>query len=205
MTVANGTGLVGYWAFDEGTGTTATDSSGNSNNGVLFNSPVFTVGQMGNAVSLNGVNQYVQVSPTSGLNLSNAITLAAWVNPTDLSSYRNVVNKGAAGSRGFGMNIISGALNFVNVGGADVTSTVTLSTNAWQHIAITWNADTSEVKFYKNGTLAQTIISSSAVVVPTDTDVLVVGRWLGGTSYFNGLIDDVRIPLHLTPRHPPSP
>src|SRR5437867_6188985 len=182
-----------YFQFDESSGTTATDSSGNSNNGVLFNSPVFAAGRMGNAVSLNGVNQYVQVSSTTGLNLSNAITLAAWVNPADLSSYRNVIIKGAAGSRGFGMNIISGALNFVNVGGADFTSTVTLSTNAWQHIAITWNATTGEVKFYKNGTLAQTIISSSSVIAPTDTDVLVVGRWLGGTSYFGGLIDDLRI------------
>src|SRR5437867_3989091 len=182
-----------YFQFDESSGTTATDSSGNSNNGVLFNSPVFAAGRMGNAVSLNGVNQYVQVSSTTGLNLSNAITLAAWVNPADLSSYRNVIIKGAAGSRGFGMNIISGALNFVNVGGADFTSTVTLSTNAWQHIAITWNAITGEVKLYKNGTLAQTIISSSSVIAPTDTDVLVVGRWLGGTSYFGGLIDDLRI------------
>src|SRR2546426_831683 len=185
--------LSQYFKFDEASGTTATESSGNSNNRVLFNRPVFTAGRMGNALSLNGVNQYVQVSPTSGLNLSNAITLAAWVNPTDLSSYRNVVNKGLAGSRGFGMNIISGALNFVKVSIVDVTSNVILSTNAWQHIAITWNAATSEVKFYKNGTLAQTIINSSSVIAPTDTDVLLVGPWLRGVYYFAGLIDDLRI------------
>src|SRR5207248_2280690 len=46
VTVANGTGLLGYWAFDEGTGTTAIDSSGSGNNGVLFNSPAFIAGRM---------------------------------------------------------------------------------------------------------------------------------------------------------------
>ena len=35
-------GLVGYWKFNDGTGTQAHDSSGKGNNGTLVNSPAWT-------------------------------------------------------------------------------------------------------------------------------------------------------------------
>ena len=34
--------LIGYWRFNEGTGSVAADSSGNENTGTLFNSPTWT-------------------------------------------------------------------------------------------------------------------------------------------------------------------
>src|ERR1700728_2906074 len=37
-------GLVGYWTFDEGSGTTANDSSGNGNNGTLATSQTWVTG-----------------------------------------------------------------------------------------------------------------------------------------------------------------
>src|SRR2546426_10305794 len=57
VTVANGTsgstslttGLVGDWAFDEGSGTTAGDASGSGNTGTLVNGPVWTAGRRGTA------------------------------------------------------------------------------------------------------------------------------------------------------------
>lgn len=36
------TGLMAHWALDEGTGTVATDSSGNGNTGTLVNGPTWT-------------------------------------------------------------------------------------------------------------------------------------------------------------------
>src|SRR3989344_8737948 len=41
---AQTSGLVGYWTFNEGTGTTANDSSGNSNTGTLVNGSTWTTG-----------------------------------------------------------------------------------------------------------------------------------------------------------------
>src|SRR3989344_8923137 len=40
-------GLVGYWTFDETSGTTASDSSGNGNTGTLTNGPTWTQGKIG--------------------------------------------------------------------------------------------------------------------------------------------------------------
>ena len=47
-------GLVGWWKFDEGSGTVAYDSSGNGNDGNLTNGPTWTTGKIGGALSLMG-------------------------------------------------------------------------------------------------------------------------------------------------------
>src|SRR5438132_8143704 len=120
-------------------------------------------------------------------------TLAAWINPSDVSAYRTLVAKGAFWQRGYGMNLINGKLNFIKVGIGDVTSSVAISAGAWQHVAITWNAATSEVKFYLNGALAQTVINASVVNAPLDSDNLLVGLWLNGGSYFAGAMDELRV------------
>ena len=54
-------GLAGYWTFNEGSGTTAADSSGNGLTATLSNGVTWTTGAVGGAVSANGVNQYVTI------------------------------------------------------------------------------------------------------------------------------------------------
>jgi len=44
---AQSAGPVAHWKFDEGSGTTAADSSGNGNTGTLLNSPTWTTGRVG--------------------------------------------------------------------------------------------------------------------------------------------------------------
>ena len=46
-------GLVGHWAFDEGQGTIATDSSITGHNGSLVNDTAWTTGINGNAILLD--------------------------------------------------------------------------------------------------------------------------------------------------------
>src|SRR5262249_49373042 len=52
-------GLIGYWKFDESTGTTAIDSSGLGNNGILTNGPTWTSGKVNGALGFDGINDYV--------------------------------------------------------------------------------------------------------------------------------------------------
>jgi len=47
-------GLVGYWAFDEGSGTTAKDGSGNNNHGTLMGDPQWVAGQLSMALQFDG-------------------------------------------------------------------------------------------------------------------------------------------------------
>jgi hypothetical protein len=58
-TVVAGVGLVGYWQFEEGSGTTTADSSGTGNTGTLVGAPVWTTGHAGNALSFAPTTAYV--------------------------------------------------------------------------------------------------------------------------------------------------
>src|SRR3989454_1279721 len=188
-------GLGLSYKFDEGSGSLATDSSGNGNTGSLLGGTTWTAGQLGQALNFDGVSGNVTASTTTALNLSPTLTFAAWINPSDVSgtTYRTLVVKGATGLRGYGVNLVNANLNFIKVGIRTVTSAVVITTGTWQHVAITWNAATGEVKFYKNGALAQTVIDSSTLTAPLDTDNLLVGLWLGGGSYFAGAMDEIRV------------
>jgi len=54
----------------------------NALNGTLVASPGFIAGRLGNAVSLNGSNQYVTVAADSRLTSGNAFTVAVWIRTT---------------------------------------------------------------------------------------------------------------------------
>jgi hypothetical protein len=118
----------------------------------------FAPGTLGHALSLNGVDGAARADSTTGLNLSQALTIAAFLKPAALAQgvwgFNTVAVKGdASAGRGYGMNLRNGALNLVKLGvaGADVTSAVALSPGVFQHAAITWDSATHEVKFYKDG------------------------------------------------------
>ncbi len=74
-------GLVGYWKFSEGSGTTAADSSGNGYTATLVNGITWTTGKVGGAISANGTNQYASV-PTINLSGTSAVSVAMWFNHT---------------------------------------------------------------------------------------------------------------------------
>jgi len=82
-------GLVGYWSFDDGT---ASDNSGNGNNGTLINGPTVVAGKIGQALSFNGAGQYVNVgnvlNPGSG-----DLSVFAWVKTTQSGGLNMIISK----------------------------------------------------------------------------------------------------------------
>ena len=108
--------------------------------------------------------------------------------------YHSIVLKGEATLRGYGMNIKNGFLNFVKIGLGDEDSGVSVTVGTWQHLAVSWDTVTDEVKYYRNGTLRITQTDADDIIAPLDIDNLSIGSWVNGTeSFFDGLIDEVRI------------
>src|SRR5579871_6361430 len=70
-------GLVAAYNFDEGTGTTVHDASGNGNNGTLVNATWSTSGKYGDALSFNGSNAMVNIPDAASLHLTSGMTLEA--------------------------------------------------------------------------------------------------------------------------------
>jgi len=50
-------------------------------------------GKFGNALQFDGVNDYVQISDSSSLKLSNEITIEFWINANTLDNYTQIIRK----------------------------------------------------------------------------------------------------------------
>ncbi|MFH1188936.1 MAG: hypothetical protein V1652_03785 [bacterium] len=76
------TSLVGYWTFDESSGTNASDISGTGNNGTLINGPLWGTGLMDGGLIFDGSNDYVNAGSSSTLKVDNSsFTVGAWIKP----------------------------------------------------------------------------------------------------------------------------
>jgi len=104
---------VGSWSFDEGTGTIANDSSGNNNNGTLYNGPIWEEGQVNKALSFDGSNDYVDCGNDESLNITDKITIEAWVKLANKEFiHYTIVNKNfpAGGLECFSILVLGNAI-----------------------------------------------------------------------------------------------
>jgi hypothetical protein len=70
---------VAMWHFDEGSGSTASDASGNGNHGTINNATWTSDGKFGSALEFDGENDYVRVLDDPSLDLIDNVTVIAWV------------------------------------------------------------------------------------------------------------------------------
>jgi hypothetical protein len=84
--IAQDPSLVGWWKMDEGSGTIATDSSGNGNDGVISGDPEWVTGWFGGALKFDGIDDGVNCGNDAIFDITDEITLAAWVNANDVGS-----------------------------------------------------------------------------------------------------------------------
>ncbi|MCX6345912.1 MAG: hypothetical protein NT018_12720, partial [Armatimonadetes bacterium] len=79
------TDFAAYWKFDETSGASAYDWSGNGKNGTLTNSPTWTAGLIHNAVNIPGGTSYVSVPSGIVLGLIN-FSISTWVKLTTVAT-----------------------------------------------------------------------------------------------------------------------
>ncbi len=183
--------LVGHWKLDEGSGTVARDSSGNGNDGTLAGAPQWVAGKLGGALQVGGSDW---VDCGNALELTQAITIACWVNPDAPGGEQGFVGRtGNYALKGHGTGV-----RFTTPGVLDHSSTtITLEAGTWQHVAATFVPSQSEgLIFYYNGEEAERL-TSSAISAGSGPLLIASNQW--GENLV-GMIDDVRIFDHiLTP------
>src|SRR6185436_7607889 len=88
-------GLVAAYAFDEVSGSSVLDVSSFNNGGTFGTGVTRVAGKYGGALAFSGGSARVTVPNSSSLTLTSAMTLEAWVNPTNVSAvWRDIVMKG---------------------------------------------------------------------------------------------------------------
>jgi hypothetical protein len=195
------TGPVAYWAFDEGTGTTAHDSSG-SNDGTLTNGPTWTTGKIGaHALSFNGFDNYVRLSADLNQWLGGTASLSVWIKTSQTGNsvwhmapgITGIQHSGDPNDVFWGWIDDSGRINIQAGDTAGAGSSNPINDNQWHHIAMTRDQASGEVRMYVDGNLNDT--ETSGIGIKT-TPFYGIGRIddTGSTiDYFNGEIDEVRI------------
>lgn len=199
----NNLGLVGYWSFDEGTSTRATDFSGNGNHGTLgagSAAPTWVSGKRGKALNFDGSNDDVTILDSSSLDIATSdVTVVAWIKLNNISATTQITTKiQGGGGPGYEMRInSSGTLDcFIRDGtnNADCTNDgYAIDDAAWHHVVVVFDRDGSAIR-YVDGTPNGSATSISAVSGSVTNAInLTIGQDGGDGRVFNGAIDDVRI------------
>ena len=211
LLAADPLGITAGYAFDETSGTTTADASGHGITGTLTNGPTFTPGHTGNAITLDGVNDYVNLGNPAALQLTGSMTVSAWVYassfPVDDAA---VVSKRTSGEVGFQLDITIDTgprtigFKLTNSSGGQMFryGATALQLNTWYYVTGVYDAVNQTLNVYlngqlDNGALQGTITSSQQ----NSTANVEIGRRPSTTGFqFTGRIDDVRIADHaLTP------
>ena len=171
-----------------GTGSNLGDVSGNSVDGTLVNGVGYNSSNGGSLV-FDGNDDYV--SFPSGYSSTDNLTYEAWVNPSDLSGFRVILNHDSWNTGYVHFQFANNLLQFALNGESDQYSTYNFNANTWYQIAAVYSKSSKTVSFYVNGALTNTENYSNPPSV-TNTN-LKMGSWDGNSRFFNGKMGLVRI------------
>jgi hypothetical protein len=201
--------LIGHWCFDEGSGTTAFDSTGNHLDGNLHGVQSWVPGRLGSAIQSDGLTTYMEVPSQPALN-PGSMTLSLWLNLSadpncnGNDNWRSILHKGALNGNTAGYDVILGAFRNIiwetGTGTLDSWSPKNLAipVGTWTHLVLTYDARTGVKNAYQDGTLRDThTVATPAPLVANATALRLnnpaTSTCPAGSGNFNGAMDDLRI------------
>lgn len=201
----NNLGLVGYWKFDEGTGTQAGDFSGFRNHGTLTNGPTWTTGKLGQALTFDGTNDYVLIPHNAAQNsASGDLTISLWMKPsvdfdTASSIWTLIRKQNGAGTQGWDWVINDAGVDgqtgifICNGSGCDPLPSGDLVWNAnqWYHFVVVFDAVNLDARYYRDGVLIATVTSGPSGYVQSTGSIRIGDSQF--SSDFPGVMDEVRL------------
>ncbi|TSC78195.1 MAG: hypothetical protein G01um101429_883 [Parcubacteria group bacterium Gr01-1014_29] len=204
---AFGASAVGSWSFEEGSGTTIRDSSGENNSGSFVGTVISwqTSSQcglgFGRCMFLDGADSF-EIPNSPSINVGANFTVSAWVNMSTMGAFGScgfIITKGVYPDYSYKIEICGSEASWapsrfqaiIGMDGAQriATDNVARTTGRWYHVAQTY--DGSTIKLYVDGALSASYAYSG--VPAQSTYPAVIGRYYSGGWFFNGMIDEVRI------------
>jgi hypothetical protein len=191
--------LVAQWTFDEGTGDSAHDISGNGNHFRLYNGPQWVTGINGKALQFDGIDDKGMCIHQSSQVGMSALTIEAVIN---LAQYNGsfwvpILAKWGPGSSeddAWALDInrsspygIHGAA--INGSFNQIFGTTQVPLNQWVHIVYTW--DGAKQRTYLNGVKTDSASSYSGAIQNAVTEIRLAFNV--GNDMFKGKIDEIDI------------
>ncbi len=204
------TSLKGYWSFDATErGDYVYDQSGGANRGTPFGTgtlpaPTPIAGRVGQAMSFDGVDDYIGMGSPANLDDISNLTVCLWANVEDAGDGTLVAKDASSTGWQFmadGANELltvfsgwSGGLGYAQWN----TATGSLPKNKWTHLCMVYNrtSTANDPTVYINAvSVAVTETQSPSGTMESDAPMDVnIGSYDNGVSnFFDGNIDEVRI------------
>jgi len=196
-------GPTAYYRFDESSGTTANDSSGNgysgtyAGSGVIYDQPGALIGDADTAVLLDGAAG--EMTCPVGVNTAgwSAFAIEVWVKLTTIPSSKAVIadNDTGISNKGFALYFAASAASLnlsIGNGSSHATATYTFAFSAgiWYHLLGTWDGTT--ITLYVNGASVATAAKSGSMGTPGYN--LVFGyNIVSGGGYLPATLDEAAI------------
>jgi hypothetical protein len=215
LTDGTGNAPIGFWNFDEKTGVTAKDISGNGRDATLNgnfnndNNSGWTAGKYGSAVHYDASNDVTQVSSSAySLIGSGNFTVEAWVRLDTLSSTQNVriLTYQQDASNGYHLAVISSASGvcasrFIfqvddattyHSSGCSTTNAIA-AVNTWYHLVGVYNGTTDTATLYVNSKPQIDGGSTVSLGLGEPSILTWASQSTAGTNLLDGVIDETKI------------
>ena len=195
-----------WYSFDDGSGTTAQDSSGAGRDATIVGAE-WVAGRIGSgALSFGGDGDHVLFDDGTFLNGLDAITVSLWVKSNVVGTdagflfFKDPDGKDQWGFRyddeGWGTgfdDVVRGGVN-TTAGYIVRESCGNIQTDQWQHVAITWQSGQNMAYYFDGQYEGRTQVPKIGTL--TGYEKVLVGKGSKDktiTQGWNGLIDDVRL------------
>jgi hypothetical protein len=189
--------LVAWWKFDDGSGNSAVDSSGNGHNGTLLGDTGWVDGILDGALAFDGDGDYVDIGKSPDFDIENQITVSAWIKVSAFDrNWQAIVAKGDRAwrlQRNVGDRTLEFACSGLVVPGTDwgqIFGTTDVNDGHWHHVAGVY--DEEKIYLYIDGSLDASAVAPGKIRV-NDEPVYIGENSQTPNRFWNGLIDDVRI------------
>jgi len=190
--------LVGYWKFNEGTGTIAYDASGGGQSGTLSGTagtPTWDKqGKAGLCLDFDDTdNQYVLVSEAAGgiTNPLTTVSVCAWSKFNDETNSKTIVHRTDAyrlrinSTEAPGFQVFT--TGWAGVNGANSSVLI----NTWHFLVGTYDGTTLQI--FLDGVLVNSGAHSNPGNMNQTGANLNLGQWGVDTDPFAGKLDEIRI------------
>jgi alpha-L-arabinofuranosidase len=199
---ASGPTLTGHWTFDEGSGSTAFDSSGAGHSLMLSGGAGWGQGVVGpSALSVNGAGQYAAASGPVVVT-TQSFTVSAWVNLNNTNGFQTVVSQDGSQVSGFYLQLRGDSHRFAfthiaydspsGLGTVATANAIIPQPGEWYLLTGVYDAARGTISIYVNGSLQDTQ-SFSGSWQASGPFAVGRGKYAGNpTDFVSGRIDDVR-------------
>lgn len=193
---------LGWWKLDETDGTTAGDGGWVGHPLALESEAKWAPGRLGGALVFDGRRDFVSAGSEPAFNVSESLTLSAWVNVAAAPIRPHPAVLGKAGSYALGLSGNTTRPVFrVRLDDEErkdsyllCSAKAPLELGSWHHIAATYGAAERRARLYVDGLEACAVRTRGEGPPIAQNDApLELGRWAESSSYFQGRLDDARI------------